>query len=278
MIRIFMIFLLSFTLYASDIKIGYSIESMSEINKKDLKISMVLWVKEIVSHTKYRASYIDYDNSKSMAKDFNAEKLDLVIDFGVNFIKNYEMDKLEDGFRGGMKNGLVENIIVILKKNSSLEDFAKIKKPIIALQNIEEIFKIYAKVNLIPKAKKYTFLETKKRTGALLKLFFDRADAAIVAEKTYRLAKELNPQIGKKLKIVDVSHVKSGAFGYFHKNFDGTKREAMIEVALALDKSVRGKQLLALFQIDKVERSKVTELKSIEKLYKEYLKLNKGRK
>jgi hypothetical protein len=52
----------------------------------------------------------------------------------------------------------------------------------------------------------------------------------------------------------------------------------MIEVALALDKSVRGKQLLALFQIDKVERSKVTELKSIEKLYKEYLKLNKGRK
>jgi hypothetical protein len=51
-----------------------------------------------------------------MAKDFNAEKLDLVIDFGVNFIKNYEMDKLEDGFRGGMKNGLVENIIIVLKK------------------------------------------------------------------------------------------------------------------------------------------------------------------
>ena len=278
MIRLLTLFLLTLSLYASDIKIGYSVESMSDVNKKDLKISMVLWIKEIVSQTEYSADYIDYDNSLQMAKDFNAGKLDLVIDFGINFIKNYEVENLVDGFRGGMKNGLKENICIVLKKESSLKDFAKIKKPIIALKDIEEIFKIYALVTLLPNNQKYTFLETKKRSGALLKLFFNRADAAIVAKKTFNFAKELNPQIGKKLKVVDVSDAKSGAFGYFHKEFDGEKREVMINIALDLDKSIRGKQLISLFQIDRVERSRVTDLDNIKKLYKKYANLQKGKK
>jgi len=277
MIRILTILFLTLSLYASDIKIGYSIESMSTVNKKDLKISMVIWIKEIISKTEYSAEYIDYDNSLSMAKDFNAGKLDLVIDFGINFIKNYKIDNLVDGFRGGMKNGLKENICIVLKKDSSLKDFAKIKKPIVALHAIEEIFKIYALVELLPNGKRHTFLETKKRTGSLLKLFFNKADAAIVVEKTFNFAKELNPQIGKKLKIVAVSNAKAGAFGYFHKNFDVNKREAVINIALDLDKSVRGRQLISLFQIDKVERSKVTDLDNIKILYKEYTNLQRGK-
>ena len=278
MIRYIVVFLLSFTLYASDIKIGYSVESMSDINKKDLKISMVLWIQEIISQTQYTATYIDYDNSVSMGKDFNSGDLDLVIDFGINFIKNYETDKLIDGFRGGMKNGHQENIIIVLNESSSLENFVKLKKPIVALQGIEEIFKIYATVDLINKKKSFTFLETKKRRGALLKLFFNKADAAIVTEKTFNFAKELNPQIGKKLKVVSVSNVKAGAYGYFHKSFDAYKREAMINIALNLDKSVRGQQLLSLFKIDVVKKSRVIELTNIKKLYEEYIKLKKGRK
>jgi len=278
MIHFVVIILLSFTLYASDIRIGYSIESMSDINKRDLKISMVLWIEEIISQTEYSASYIDYDDTRSMAKDFNAGKLDLVIDFGINFVKYYEINKLSDGFRGGMKNNQKENIIIVLQENSSIEEFIKLRKPVIALQQIEEVFKIYATVHLINNKKNFTFLETKKRSGALLKLFFNNADAAIVTEKTFDFVKELNPQIGSKLKIVSVSNVKAGAYGYFYKDFDTTKREAMIKIALGLDKSVRGKQLLSLFKIDVVKKSRVTELTNIKKLYEAYMKIKKGRK
>jgi len=278
MIRTIAILLLSFTLYASDIKIGYSVESMSDINKRDLKISMVLWIEEIISQTEYTADYIDYDETQSMAKDFNTGKLDLVIDFGINFVKYYELDKLSDGFRGGMKNNHHENIIIVLQESSSLEKFSKLRNPVIALQRIEEIFKIYGIVHLMNKKKNFIFLETKKRSGALLKLFFNNADAALVTEKTFDFVKELNPQVGKKLKIVRVSDVKAGAYGYFHKNFDPIKREAMIKIALGLDKSVRGKQLLSLFKIDVVKKSKVSELANIKKLYEAYIKIKKGKK
>ena len=238
---------------------------------------MQIWIDEMISSSVHTASFKFYDSTSEMAADFNADKLDYVIAYGLEFVKYFDKSKLVDGFSGGMLNRSDENIVIVAPYDTDLESIQKITNPIIVLQKSDNISKLYAELN-ITKDKKVIFLETKKRSGAILKLFFKKADIAIVVKKTFDFAVELNPQVGKKLKILEYSNIPAGSFGYFRKGFDTKIKDEMTEMAFKLTDDERGRQMLTMFQTNELVKIKVEDLEPIEKLYTEYISLKKGKK
>ena len=185
-----------------------------------------------------------------------------------------------NGFAGGMNDRSDDAFVVIMKQNQSLEQLYNMSNPIIALRKNEDLSKILIKYMFLKnnKNENVSLVNTNKHSTALLKLFFNQANAAIVSKKTFDFANELNPQIGKQLKIVYTSKVSSELFGYFRKGFDDTLRKIVTDLALKIVNSSRGEQLLLIFKTDSIVRVKVDDLKPTEELYHKYLELKKRQK
>ncbi len=269
------LFFYAITLYAIHMNIGYENSSMNEYSKKDIMISMEVWIEEMLIESNNTASFTFYDNSQKMADDFHNAKLDLVLGYGLDFIKYFDKSKLVDGFSGGMRDKELENMVVIIPKEISKEEFRTIKNPRIAIRNLEELPKLYVKYMILKNFhhSNITFVSSKKRKGALLKLFFGKADAAIVTLKTFNFAKELNPQIGKKLKIAHSTDITASSFGFFRKGFDIKTIQEVKKLALNIDKNERGKQVLSIFKSDTVSETTINQLAPIEELYLNYKRL-----
>jgi ABC-type phosphate/phosphonate transport system substrate-binding protein len=117
----------------------------------------------------------------------------------------------------------------------------------------------------------------KKANQIILKLFFGQADIICLYQNSYRLAIELNPQIGEKLQIISqLDGIPQGA-GLFHKSVPREFRDRVSTNTLKLGTYARGKQLLQLFKADKVVRSTLSDLTATKRLYSAYKKLRKSK-
>jgi len=201
-------------------------------------------------------------------------KIDFAITYGLEFVKYFDKSNLVDGFSGGTKNPTDENLIIVVHKDSTKEYLQSLKKPIIAIKR-NDISELYIKYMLLKDNtnKEIRFINTKKSNRALLKLFFKEADAAVVTQKTFNFANELNPQIGKKLKVIEHSNVPASSFGFFRKGFNEELRKKVLALGFAINDSTRGRQILTIFRNDRIVESKLNDITPIEELYKNYNKL-----
>lgn len=271
--------LISVTLYSGHLNVAYGSIAMDQFSKKDTMISMNMWIDEILIDTNYTATFKIYDKSSEMAKDFNLGKIDLALNKPLEFVKYFDKSKMKYGFSGGMEDRNDDNFVLVMRHNESLKDLYSIKNPIVALRINENLPKIVVKYLFLKNTQNdnINFIETKKHSSALLKLFFKQVDAAVVSKKTFDFANELNPQISKKLKIVYHSKVSSGTFGYFREGFSNDLHKIITNLALKIVNSNRGEQLLMIFKTDRVIKTYVKDLKPVENLYKNYIKLKKGK-
>ena len=99
-----------------------------------------------------------------------------------------------------------------------------------------------------------------------------------MTNKTFEFAKELNPQIGKKLKVLHKTDLQATVFGFLRKSLKEETKEKMLQIAKDVHKSTKGKQLLTIYKAERIVDSKLEGLKPFDMLYKQTLKLNnKGR-
>jgi hypothetical protein len=122
------------------------------------------------------------------------------------------------------------------------------------------------------------YIYTRKNSAALLKIFFNQADIAIVPKKTFEFAKELNPQIGAKLEVVHQTDITLSTLGYFNKNVDEDFRNIVTSLAFKVVDDERGKQMLMMFKTPILVKVDLNQLNSIKKLYKGYLNLEGDKK
>ena len=276
MIR-FMLFalILGSTLFAQTVRVAYDSSSMNSFSKKDMMIATQIWVKEVIKGTDYKVEFNYYDDMSKMAEDLNEEKIDLMTGFGLNFIKYFNLSKLENAFGVGSKNGQKEVFIVVVSKEKHINSIADLKDKSIGVNVDDDIAKLYIKTKIYEttKAQNVKIVEFKSRQRALLKLFFSKVDAVVTTNKSYELLQELNPQVSSKLKIIDTTDIQATSFGFFRKSLDPKVKKSLAKMALNLDTDEYGKQLLLIYKTEAIRESKIEDLDPIKELYERSLKI-----
>ncbi|QOY54217.1 PhnD/SsuA/transferrin family substrate-binding protein [Candidatus Sulfurimonas marisnigri] len=270
MIRLIAFILLLFSnLLATTYHIAYDSSAMSKFSKKDMIIASDVWLKEITKGTGYKLDFKYYDDMSEMAADINAGKLDFITGFGLNFIKYFDLSKLEDGFGSGFLNGEKETFVLIVNKKSGIESWSGLKDRKIGLDENDEIAKLYIQSKMYEtfQTKEIKLVPIASRQRALLKLFFGKVDAVIATNKSFDLMKELNPQVEKKLKIIDYTQLQATSFGFFRKGIDAKMKTTLTSVSKGLGNDERGKQLLMLYKSQIIVETKLEDLKPIKDLY-----------
>jgi ABC-type phosphate/phosphonate transport system substrate-binding protein len=106
-------------------------------------------------------------------------------------------------------------------------------------------------------------------TNVVLSVFFNKASASIVSKASFELLCELNPQIPNKIKIIKVSKpLLFGVVHFMNKNLDKEREKLVYDTLLELDKDAYGKQLLNMFNVDKIVPYKEEYAQNFLQLYK----------
>ena len=247
--------------------VAYMTNSMSNYSKKDLKISMNIWLKEISKEAGYDANMFFYDNPKDAVIDLKNNKIDYISAFPLVFVKYFNETLLTDAFSGGPKN--IKNTIFVILSHTNINKLKDLKNPKIGIQIYDEIMYMYIKLKLnnnTPNIKGYS-----KRSKIVLDLFFNKIDIAIVPLRNFLLAKELNPQIYKKVKILEETNINATNFAFYRKSLNKSIQKKIFKEAKKMFSSKKGKQMMLIYKADKIIKTKLDNLKPVKELYNKYI-------
>ena len=95
--------------------------------------------------------------------------------------------------------------------------------------------------------------QNSKLAKVALPVFFRQSDACLVTRSGFEMMAELNPQVGKQLKVVASSPEMVPAVLAFRANYDPAFKERLFSGVRDLHKTPAGQQVLTIFHSEKIE-------------------------
>ena len=166
---------------------------------------------------------------------------------------------------------------LLVNKVDNINDISQLKDEvfyILARENQKAPFLWLEKLlreKSLPNSKKYLkeIVTDYKATNVVLPVFFNKAKACIVTESSLNLLVELNPSIKTKMKILESSDFILLGLGCLNKKKKDTDTYNILkDIMFTLHENEYGKQLLHLFNADKLVPYKDEYLQNYLKLAK----------
>ena len=111
---------------------------------------------------------------------------------------------------------------------------------------------------------KCELLDFEEAGDIVLPTFFGKADACLVMRHQFDLLCELNPQIAKRLRVIETSPPVLGIVFVHRKSFDKMDTEELTEIASKLHTTPDGEQACTLMKIKRLSKVLPKELAAME--------------
>ncbi len=266
------------------IRMGFDISYISdrELDLKDVKAAMDLWVTNLASKIKLAGENYFYLNTASIVQDFNDGKLDLVTTTSLNYIQIAPDIDAELGY-GQVKNGKkTHKYILLTHRKSDFNRIEDLKNKRLALKTGNNTGRLFLNTLLLRENLKevddfFSVKEKKKFSQAVLAVFFGNTQACITTDTVFKTMVELNPQVGRRLKIMAASPEIMNNVSFFRRGYEERAKGLINSAIPNLKKNVQGQQILMLFNIDSIFQLKESDLNPLKSLLNEYdaLKMRK---
>jgi hypothetical protein len=177
--------------------------------------------------------------------------------------KEVKLDRLIVAIHG---DRMTEEYVVLVHRDSGMEGVAALRgRSLLVLQNPRmSLATVWLDTLLIqkgldPSAKSCSGVTSvNKLSQVVLPVFFRKSDACLVTRRGFETMSELNPQVGKLLRVLAVSpEVVPSAFA-FRSDYASPFRDQMLIEMGRLRDSPAGQQILTLLQADRVEEKPIS--------------------
>jgi ABC-type phosphate/phosphonate transport system substrate-binding protein len=109
-----------------------------------------------------------------------------------------------------------------------------------------------------------------KPAMVVLPVFFRRADAGVVTQAEFAAMCELNPQLGRKLRVLAVSPKVIHSFLVFHRDCPPLFKARLKTAMLGIHESASGRQILTLWQCRRLVAADTSVLRGTLELMASY--------
>ncbi|WP_457743309.1 PhnD/SsuA/transferrin family substrate-binding protein [Sulfurimonas sp.] len=249
-------------------------EDLDSINYKDAKTAMNLWLQKTSKKLHTSSDLIFYDNFQTLKEDKDKHhKVDVLILSPYSYLQhlNYCKKNFTQGWLKSQKDGKPFYRFVLLKrKNDSINN----KEIAIEYYQYHKISKLVVQKYAWNHHLDASYVAVGKMPKPVLDLFFKKCDMAIVSDKRWNLMKELNPQLAQQLELVDTTpRIFPDMISLFANSMSKKQRNVYFQALNDLKTTPSGKQLMRLFKFNALVRISNNQFISLEKFYKEYLRL-----
>ncbi len=262
------------------LRTGFYLQSIPDIALADMEVALRFWSEEVGKHAGFKAFITIYKSLDQMRTDFYQGKINFIVSSPLPIVDTFDPALLADGYKIVHSDTSAKNqLLIITHKNSGVNHFKDIKNKqlsILISDPISEMFVDLLSLKYFGKQAKEVFpnIDRIQRSNQLIfKLFFKKTDMILVYRNAYQLAIELNPQIKSNTRVISrLANIPRG-LGFFHRKVNPKFRESVLAEMEKLETHPRGRQLMALFHAEKIQRSSIADLKTTQQLKKKYLQL-----
>lgn len=244
--------------------IVYVKDGIGELQKPEKQTAIELW--EMHSHQNEKDYSFRYSLTTvdKFIKQLNLGKIDYVLLDGSNFIRHYSQlaSKMKgEAWLAQRTANNFEEFVLLVRTDANINDFQQLKNTTFSLHSGYGLLALYLDQLVsstgYPSMTKYfkDIRDAKTESQAILDVFFGNSEACLVAKHVFDDAIELNPAIGKQIKIIHQSKKIYAPAIYLALNSVSEKgRKHFSDVVEALNKTTRGRQMLDLFGIYAINR------------------------
>jgi len=257
--------------------IGFYVPGVRDVNQADLKISLQMWADEVGRVQGIQARTALYDNMQTMRNDVIAQRINMIVAPGMELAEAFSPDELAEGFSSTQK-GTESGLALIVSKNSGIRQFSDLRGRHVLRQSNDRLAEIFLEMQCRQQAavacRDYLSIdEVKRDMDSVYKVFFGKADAALVSLATLHIAAELNPQVNSRLSVVLDWKSSSVSYGMMTVYSEPDFRDRVMHGALQSIKTPRGRQIMEIFHTDNMVQVSSKDLRPFWQLNRDYLDL-----
>jgi phosphonate transport system substrate-binding protein len=153
-----------------------------------------------------------------------------------------------------------EQYLLLVRAESATRDARGLKGKSLALQtnargglSLPWLVGLFAAYSLgLPQEELNRLERVDRPSRALLQVFFRQADAAVVTSNVLATACELNPQLSRELRVLATSPPVVPVLFFFRETYRTPARAALEPAMLTVHESTEGRQVLTVFQSDRM--------------------------
>jgi hypothetical protein len=268
---------------------GFSSNIFTLVNLADARAATNVMLQETINHWTYnlKSQVIIYEDIDALVKDILAGNDDMIVVTTSEYFILRNQVRITPFLTYKIEDRILNRMILVSRTDSGIRSVIQLRRRKIALfsiSNNELNLPILWLTTLILKSGgNYrsefapSIYRVQKGTNAISDVFFRKADAAVVPEREFVISKELNPQIGAQLSVIDSSkHLLYSVLCYTEKMTASLSRykdrdlQSVIDMLCNANKTEIGKHFLTIFRITSFIPFESEYLKDTEALFNDF--------
>lgn len=295
----FFLMLLIAVLYTLQVYPQRSVETTNEVygvaflrtmflgaDYNDAKAAIKVYVKNLQDQllTGFSMEPVYFENTDDLLKNCSKENLAVITLTSVDFLAYKSKLALNPVLVNSGAEDPLETYFILVKNEGSINNVDALtdKKFGMIPKDSDPLPALWLNVLLgqskTPKSGKVfsSIVIDKTESQLILSLFFGQLDACLVSKTAYDTMVEINPQIGKRVKILNSSPRLLRVIASFTTKFKKSRfSENLLNHLTTLDNYSAGRQLFALTKTAKIVPFKDEYLNNVKALLSDYNKLPK---
>ena len=244
-------------------RFGFSSLVFTEVNENDVKAAVKVWAQALVSERRMAVDmqpnlFNSTEKITQALRDHQVDALVMTTPEYASVSEEFQFNRFLLGVYGGR---IAEEYVLLVHRNSGIEGLQDLRGRHLALfQNVRTSLAMTWLDTLLIEAglggsAKHCGRVTAftKISPAVLKVFFRQVDACLVNRRGFETMKELNPQLGQQLKVLALSPELVPSVFCFRADFSSSVREQLLVEIAKVHLSPSGRQVLTMFQSDRLE-------------------------
>lgn len=268
----------------TDLVLAYSLQGLADVDARDATAALRIYTAELARSVGYTADCYVYDDLETVIAEMQRGKVDLLGLSSMDYLRIKARADLELalGYVKGGKKSL--KYLLLTHQNRGYANLGDLKNRKLLMAKEDDTARVYLQTLLFRQKfgesrAFFSSVEEKSKTSqVVLPVFFGQADACITTDVAFRTMVEMNPQLGRDLKIMASSPELIPFITVFRKTLANDVKETTLTVGKSLRSTVRGRQVLMLFKIENFVQVAESDLESIKSLMGEYHQLRSGKK
>jgi phosphonate transport system substrate-binding protein len=262
---------------------GYQLRAMRNLPIKDAEAAIKVWVDELTHENGLKSKVHLYKDLVPLIRDFQNGNLDLISVDPLDYLVLMQEVEAELAFNPVRYGKKTDKYLLLVRSDSPFADITDLRdKKLVVLKGTHAGLLFLNTLLLRHKQEEtdsffFAIDERNKVLKVVLSVFFGNADACIVPEGAFKTMAELNPQIGKQLRIIDSSEEIIWGMSLFHKDIDEKLKETIKKITYSLKERIRGRQILMLFKFEDIVQLEESSLDTLKILLNEYKTLKLGK-
>jgi len=269
--------------------VAYSAHVFKDVDLADARAVSSLLLQEILDNWALNLGnrVVIYEDMNMLKRDIRDDVIDIIALTTPEYFMLRTQIKIIPFLTYMLSDRILDRMLLITRKDSRIKSVNGLKgRKIAVYSNLSDEFNLpslWFTTLVLRNGGNYradyasTVYKVRKGTNAISDVFFNNADAAVIPEMEFNIAKELNPQIGVQLGIIDSSRqMLYSVLCYTDKlttamaRYKDRNLQSISDLLCNANKTDVGRHFLSIFRITSFVPYQSAYLNETEKLFNDF--------